>query len=76
MTSDDVTEQHPGSTGDDRVDAAVARLADVDTAPIDDHIRIYDDIQARLGAALAADEPAGPPMRGPEGDHRPADQGG
>ena len=41
-----------GPTGDNRVDAAVARLKDLDTAPVDDHVRVYQDIHAQLGAAL------------------------
>jgi len=41
-----------GPTGDDRVDAAVARLKDLDTAPVDDHVGVYHDIHARLGAVL------------------------
>ena len=41
-----------GPTGDDRVDAAVARLKDLDTVPVDDHVRVYHDIHARLGAVL------------------------
>ncbi len=41
-----------GSTGDDRVDAAVARLKDLDTVPVDDQVAVYHDIHARLGAVL------------------------
>jgi hypothetical protein len=77
MTDDDVPDQLPGSTGDDRVDAAVDRLTDLDNTPVDDHVGIYDDIHARLGAALAnAAEPAEPPAGSRGDDDRPADQGG
>jgi hypothetical protein len=41
-----------GSTGDDRVDAAVARLKDLDTVPVEDQVGVYHDIHARLGAVL------------------------
>lgn len=50
----------PVSTGestaaahDARVEAALARLDDLDDAPVHEHAEIYSDIHARLTAALA-----------------------
>jgi hypothetical protein len=41
------------STGEPRVDAALGRLADVTSAPVDEHVAIYDDVHRRLQEALA-----------------------
>ena len=52
----------PGTLGDSRVDAAVARLHDLQDRPVGEHVEVYDDIHARLRDALedAAVEPASP----------------
>jgi hypothetical protein len=63
-----------GPTGDDRVDAAVARLKDLDTVPVDDHVRVYHDIHARLGAVLGrTGEPVDTADRDPLGSVDPLD---
>ena len=41
------------STGDPRVDDAMARLVDVDGAPVSEHLDIYQDVHRRLHEALA-----------------------
>jgi len=46
-----VTEQPVA--GDPRVDAAVARLADLDDRPVAEHVEVFEDVQRRLQEALA-----------------------
>ena len=46
-----MTEESPGS-GDFRVDAALARLAELDERPPGEHVAIYEDIHRRLQEAL------------------------
>ena len=49
-------------TGDPRVDAALDRLAELEGAPVAEHVEVYTDIHARLNRALAdlgEDESAG-----------------
>jgi hypothetical protein len=46
-------------TGDERVDRALGRLADLDTADVSAHPPIYDDVQRSLAAVLD-DTPAVP----------------
>jgi hypothetical protein len=43
----------PESTGVAAADAALERLRDVDTAPLEDHVEIFDDVQQRLHEGLA-----------------------
>lgn len=40
------------STGDAEVDAAIGRLDELDTRPVDEHAAVYDDVHRRLGAVL------------------------
>jgi hypothetical protein len=40
------------STGDTGVDAAIERLAELDTRPVDEHAAVYDDVHRQLGAVL------------------------
>jgi hypothetical protein len=40
-------------TGVASVDAALARLRDVDEAPVENHVEIFDDVQRQLHDALA-----------------------
>jgi len=59
------TDQPPQQPGEDRprpveaptghagVDAALARLADVEAAPTDSHPEVYDDVHRRLHDALS-----------------------
>jgi hypothetical protein len=46
-------------TGDERVDRALDRLADLDSADVSAHAPIYDDVQRSLAAVLD-DAPAVP----------------
>jgi broad specificity phosphatase PhoE len=41
------------STGVAAADAALARLRDAETAPLDEHVEIFDDVQQRLHEGLA-----------------------
>ncbi len=40
-------------TGEPRVDAALERLAELDGAPVSEHVEVFTDIHARLTGALA-----------------------
>jgi hypothetical protein len=40
-------------TGVAAADAALERLRDVETAPLDEHVEIFDDVQQRLHEGLA-----------------------
>jgi hypothetical protein len=40
-------------SGHPSVDAAATRLGDLDEAPIDEHVDIYDDVHRRLQEGLA-----------------------
>jgi hypothetical protein len=42
----------PQSFGDERVDRAVERLAELDERAVGDHVEVYDDIHCRLRDAL------------------------
>jgi hypothetical protein len=41
------------STGVTAADAALERLRDIETAPLDEHVEIFDDVQRRLHEGLA-----------------------
>lgn len=43
----------PETTGDPRVDEALARLRGLQGAPVAEHVAVYDDVNQRLQAALA-----------------------
>jgi hypothetical protein len=43
----------PEPTGVASVDAALDRLRDAESAPLEEHVEIYDDVQRRLHDALA-----------------------
>jgi hypothetical protein len=43
----------PAASGVAGVDAALARLRDVESAPLDEHVEIFDDVQRQLHDALA-----------------------
>lgn len=43
----------PESTGVAAADSALARLRDIDAAPLEDHVEIFDDVQRRLHEGLA-----------------------
>jgi hypothetical protein len=42
----------PQSFGDERVDRAVERLAELDERAVGDHVEVFDDIHGRLRDAL------------------------
>jgi hypothetical protein len=46
-------EREPEATGVPAADSAMARLRDVETAPLEDHVEIFDDVQRRLHEGLA-----------------------
>jgi hypothetical protein len=55
----------PEPTGDPRVDAAVAGLAELGARPVAEHVEVYEDVHRRLQELLASagqDEPAQPPQ--------------
>lgn len=41
------------STGVTAADAALERLRDAETAPLEEHVEIFDDVQQRLHEGLA-----------------------
>ena len=43
----------PEPSGIASVDGAIARLRDVESAPLDTHVEIFDDVQRQLHDALA-----------------------
>jgi hypothetical protein len=51
-TPEDAGEE-PESTGVTAADAALERLRDVETAPLDEHVEIFDDVQRQLHDGLA-----------------------
>jgi hypothetical protein len=46
-------EQPPEQTGVPAADAARERLADVDEAPLDEHVEVYEDVHRQLQEGLA-----------------------
>ncbi len=54
------TRATPGneSTGDQLVDSAVARLAQLDELDVDEHGQIYDDVHASLNDVLNESQPS------------------
>ncbi len=50
------TEASPAGTGDDRVDAAVRRLDELDMMPTAEHVGRYDELHAGLQDILTATE--------------------
>jgi hypothetical protein len=44
----------PDPTGDERVDAALARFAELGGAPVADHVEIFEDVQRRLQDVLVS----------------------
>ncbi|MFG2089875.1 MULTISPECIES: hypothetical protein [unclassified Spirillospora] len=63
----------PDPTGDPRVDAAVARLAELGARPVSEHVEIYEDVHQRLQELLAsADQDGQEGQNGQDGqDERP-----
>ncbi len=43
----------PKPTGEPAVDATLERLRDVESAPLEQHVEIFDDVQRQLHDALA-----------------------
>jgi hypothetical protein len=63
-------------TGDERVDAALSRFAELTAAPVADHVEVFEDVQRRLQDVLASvdhEEQAEPaaPASGPRPGQRP-----
>ncbi len=52
-TAADPTPPQAARTGNPRVDAALARLAELDGRPAAEHVEIYEDVHRRLQEALA-----------------------
>jgi hypothetical protein len=48
-----VDEEADEPTGVSSVDSALARLRDVEIAPVEAHVEIFDDVQRQLHDALA-----------------------
>ena len=48
-----------GGPSDSRIDAALARMGDLDAAPVDQHPAIYGQVDDRLREALAAQPESG-----------------
>jgi hypothetical protein len=46
-------EQPPAPTGVPAADTARERLADVDEAPLDEHVEVYEDVHRQLQEGLA-----------------------
>ncbi|HVA59147.1 MAG TPA: hypothetical protein VNG13_01255 [Mycobacteriales bacterium] len=57
MTEQPIAER----TGEPRIDAALERLGSVASAPLSEHVAIYEDVHRRLQDALADldEDPAG-----------------
>jgi hypothetical protein len=51
--AEQVSKPMPESTGVAAADSALERLRDVETAPLEDHVEIFDDVQQRLHDGLA-----------------------
>jgi hypothetical protein len=45
--------EEPEATGVAAADAALQRLRGVETAPLDEHVEIFDDVQRQLHEGLA-----------------------
>jgi hypothetical protein len=50
---EDKVGESPEPTGVTAADSALERLRDVETAPLDEHVEIFDDVQRRLHDGLA-----------------------
>ncbi len=59
----------PEPTGDERVDAALSRLDELLTAPVADHVEVFEDVHRRLQDVLASvDHEEQPPAPGEPSD--------
>lgn len=47
------SDEGPTRTGNARVDAALERLGDLETAPVEAHARIYESVHEELRRSLA-----------------------
>lgn len=59
--NDPTTESSNLSTGDAAVDAALARLDELEPADLDQHVEIYTDIQKSLASVLNGTTPGDAP---------------
>ncbi|WP_093261854.1 hypothetical protein [Thermostaphylospora chromogena] len=62
--------QLPRITGDERVDRALAGLADLERAPVSAHVAAFEGLYASLEGVLAAAEEPG--ERGQDGTAHPS----
>ena len=53
QADDETTEPSPAPTGVRAADEARARLDDVDDAPLDEHVDVFEDVHRRLQEGLA-----------------------
>jgi hypothetical protein len=58
----------PEPTGDERVDAALARFAELAAAPVAGHVSIFEDVQRRLQDVLASIDHDEAPGEQPEAE--------
>jgi hypothetical protein len=54
-------------TGDPRVDEALARLADLNGRPVEEHPAVFEQVHGGLTAALGALDSGGDDIPGPSG---------
>ncbi|UPK73196.1 hypothetical protein MU582_12145 [Nocardioidaceae bacterium SCSIO 66511] len=47
------SDEDPTRTGNARVDAAVERLSELETTPVESHAAIYEDVHEQLRSSLA-----------------------
>lgn len=55
----DATDEHREGTGEDRVDAALQRLAGLGDLPLAAQVTVFDDVHRLLQDALTGNEPGG-----------------
>lgn len=68
--SEDGSAEVPQRTGDERVDAALDRLAGLDELPLAAQVTVFDDVHRLLQDALSAHDPADG-AAGPAGTEAP-----
>lgn len=49
----DTVDAAPASTGVEAADSAAERLRELDEAPLEDHVGVYEDVHRRLQEGLA-----------------------
>jgi hypothetical protein len=51
--ADNLGTPHAAPTGDERIDAALARLAELEQLPVEHHGALFDDVRRRLQEVLS-----------------------